>query len=546
VSLPARRGLLRAALVLVCPVVGCADLVGAEFDLPHPYDVCVANAVEPCYTGADGTEGIGPCHAGTHQCLEDQSGWGPCVGEVTPNVEIYPAEAPTRVDENNCDDYTGNHVWSANYGDASGQRGSAIALDSHGNVYACGHNLGTIDFGGEALGHTAPYDGYLAKLDGNGRHLWSKRFGANGMPVTADACNAVAVDGDDVIVAGQFEGELTAGSELIGNSDTLAGFVARYSPEGDHEWGAVIGGTGSTVINAVAARGGRVVVTGSFTGTIQLEGFAPLESHAEAYYSLFVVAFDAASGQPVWVLQDSSTAQEWMHAHAIAIDGSGDVYVAGTFNGLLAIGNEPPALLAFGQLPQTFLFKLSKGGHGIWQRLLGPTEHGFASATLAIAKNGDVVVATNLIDHVDLGEGDIKSAGGKDILLIRFAPDGDLRWARRYGDAQNEQVVGGLTVDADDNVVMVGTMQGSIAFGNTNFWSVAFNDAWVAKLDSEGAPLWSRSFGGDHADDLIAVATDADRNVFLIGHFQGTVGWGGADLTSPGIEYDVVLVKLAP
>lgn len=49
---------------------------------------CTPGAAESCYSGPDGTEGVGICKAGTHECFEDGEfgKWGPCVGETLPTV----------------------------------------------------------------------------------------------------------------------------------------------------------------------------------------------------------------------------------------------------------------------------------------------------------------------------------------------------------------------------------------------------------------------------------------------------------------------------
>jgi len=44
---------------------------------------CIEGQTQSCYSGPDGTQGVGPCSAGQQVC--DVSGmWGPCVGEVKP------------------------------------------------------------------------------------------------------------------------------------------------------------------------------------------------------------------------------------------------------------------------------------------------------------------------------------------------------------------------------------------------------------------------------------------------------------------------------
>lgn len=41
--------------------------------------------VQECYTGPEGTEGVGPCKAGKQVCLRDK--WGPCMNEIVPSKE---------------------------------------------------------------------------------------------------------------------------------------------------------------------------------------------------------------------------------------------------------------------------------------------------------------------------------------------------------------------------------------------------------------------------------------------------------------------------
>ena len=62
-------------------LVGCADpsCVGLT-------GCCTDGMSRPCYTGANGTEGVGPCHGGTQLCGANGA-YGPCMGEVVPGTE---------------------------------------------------------------------------------------------------------------------------------------------------------------------------------------------------------------------------------------------------------------------------------------------------------------------------------------------------------------------------------------------------------------------------------------------------------------------------
>ncbi|MEZ4309758.1 MAG: hypothetical protein R3F14_17110 [Polyangiaceae bacterium] len=54
--------------------------------LPKP--ICTPKVQEACYTGPPGTLGIGNCQSGMRECLSDGTGFGPCIGEVTPSAEV--------------------------------------------------------------------------------------------------------------------------------------------------------------------------------------------------------------------------------------------------------------------------------------------------------------------------------------------------------------------------------------------------------------------------------------------------------------------------
>lgn len=56
--------------------------------------------------------------------------------------------------------------------------------------------------------------------------------------------------------------------------------------------------------------------------------------------------------------------------------------------------------------------------------------------------------------------------------------------------------------------------------------------------------LWSKRFGSTGSDQGFGVAVDSSGNVLATGFFEGTVNFGGGNLTSAG-SGDIFLLKLA-
>lgn len=73
----------------VLPTAEQCDGDGADEDCDGASDdgdcSCAPGEQQACYSGPDGTQGVGTCAAGTQTCGE--AGWGPCEGDVTPAQE---------------------------------------------------------------------------------------------------------------------------------------------------------------------------------------------------------------------------------------------------------------------------------------------------------------------------------------------------------------------------------------------------------------------------------------------------------------------------
>ena len=125
-------------------------------------------------------------------------------------------------------DPKGNHVWSKNYGDAGRQSFSSVAVDSSGNVFVAANFEGSVDFGGDVLTSAGGFDIFVAKLNADGNHLWSNRFGDGDNPQFA---HSVAVDSTgSIVIAGQFGGSVDFGGGTLTSAGDRDIFVAKFAP----------------------------------------------------------------------------------------------------------------------------------------------------------------------------------------------------------------------------------------------------------------------------------------------------------------------------
>ena len=92
----------------------------------------------------------------------------------------------------------------------------------------------------------------------------------------------------------------------------------------------------------------------------------------------------------------------------------------------------------------------------------------------------------------------------------------------------------GLALDASDNIVLTGSILGSVDFGGGALTGNGSYDIFLAKLSPNANHLWSRRYGVLYDDHGNAVATDSGGNIVLVGDFHQGVDFGGGLLTSPG------------
>src|SRR5205823_2738105 len=88
-----------------------------------------------------------------------------------------------------------------------------------------------------------------------------------------------------------------------------------------------------------------------------------------------------------------------------------------------------------------------------------------------------------------------------------------------------------------------GFLYPSTTFGSFTINSIGVQDAYLAKINSQGNWAWAKGFGGVDGDQGLALDADLESHVFLAGYFWSSVDFGCTTLTSTG-SADIFLSKL--
>jgi uncharacterized delta-60 repeat protein len=337
-----------------------------------------------------------------------------------------------------------------------------MAVDNIGNVYVTGYSP-ELPFG---------VDYFTAKYDASGNPIWSVRYDYNG----DDFANAIAVDGSGNIYV--------TGSSYNSDSDIKDDWdyaTVKYNSEGQEQWVARYNGPGNSSDEATA-----IAVDGS--GNVYVTGYS---KGSDTYYDYATVKYNS-EGEEQWVARYNGPGNYYDYAHAIAIDGSGNVYVTGESRGS-------------GTFDDYATVKYNSSGQEQWvARYNGPGNSGDGANAIAVDGSGNIYV-TGSSYNLDL---DIKDDW--DYATVKYNSEGQEQWVARYnGPGNSSDEANAIAVDGSGNVYVTGSSVGS----GTSF------DYMTVKYNSEGQEQWVARYNGpgNGNDYANAIAVDGSGNIYVTG-----------------------------
>ena len=242
--------------------------------------------------------------------------------------------------------------------------------------------------------------------------------------------------------------------------------------------------------------------------------------------------------------------------YGVAVDGSGNVYTTGVFQGTVDFDPGPGTftIASFGS-QDIYISKLDALGNFVWAKSIGGTG---ADAGLAITLDGasNVYVTGYFNGTVDFDPGPVavnitSSGGSQDIFALELNSSGNYIGAVSMGGTGSDQGFS-IAVDIAGNVYTTGLYAGVADFDPSastfTLASAGGPDIFVSKLSSIGAFVWAKSLGGASSNEEgHTIKVDASNNVYVTGFFAATAdfdpGVGTYTLTSAGSS-DVFVSKL--
>jgi uncharacterized protein YjiK len=195
-----------------------------------------------------------------------------------------------------------------------------------------------------------------------------------------------------------------------------------------------------------------------------------LDGNTSVGHSDFFVAKYDSSGNKLFTKQLGVSMTDTL-AHGIAVDSSGNMYVAGQTTGGLD-GNTLTGIVDF------FVTKYDSLGNRVRTKQLGVSGEGTYAYGVAVDSNGNLYVAGQTWGGLDGNT----LTGATDYFVTKYDSSGKKLYTKQVGVSVQGTSAEGVAVDSNDNVYVTGYTGGGLD-GNTN---MGYSDFFVTKYDSLG------------------------------------------------------------
>jgi len=379
---------------------------------------------------------------------------------------------------------------------------------------------------------------------------WARHFGFPASLPTNPANNAKSISTDaagNVYTAGTFGETIDFNpgpaieNVVASGADVNGVYISKLDPLGNFVWVRQLPIKVDGPVNMTTDAAGNVYLTTGLRHNADVDpGPATVLLTKMGDRDAIVVKFDT-NGNLLWARQfgglSNAIPQSVAEGTAIAVDGSGNVVLAGNFTKIIDV-DPGPAIINFTAIGtyESFIVKLNSNGNFIWAGKFGDVTSAFHRVAITDIKcdaAGDVYSTGNFQGDCDFDPSSntsiLSSFGPSEGFACKLSASGSFLWVRHFGNSViANQLFSPLTLglDAQSNVYIAGNFLGTqdVDPGPAvyNLSSAGAADAFLIRLTNTGNFTWAHNIGSSAADGYVDLSIDNTGSVHLLGYAKGS------------------------
>ncbi|MFO7524739.1 MAG: choice-of-anchor D domain-containing protein [Ignavibacteriaceae bacterium] len=247
--------------------------------------------------------------------------------------------------------------------------------------------------------------------------------------------------------------------------------------------------------------------------------------HSQIYFSILIILFmsmDTATTKaqtqldPEFLWAVSAGGFAYDNSRDVVTDNAGNIFITGSYDVFADFGDTTLVT----ETENVFIAKLDTDGNFMWAKSVlnfGTIE----VVTITLDNTENIIIAGNFAGRFQIESGEeLLSAGGLDVVILKYSPDGDFIWLNQFGGIEDNRV-NDISTDTFNNIYFTG-YNNSPTTGSNQIYTASFNEAGVFQ--------WQRSTTGiGFYDKGTGICVNNMNNIFVTGAFGDTKIFEGSN-----------------
>ena len=269
-------------------------------------------------------------------------------------------------------------------------------------------------------------------------------------------------------------------------------------------------------VSLINGNSSSLYITGYFKGNVSFDSYTLTESGNG--WDAFVIKLNAANGNVVWAKSFGTNAGTDQF-HSIDLNNN-LLYLSGTASPSLTLNSftvnangNTPTMIAVIDTNGTVINASSYGASGV-----------VFNNNIKVIPGGDLLFTCNFNNSFTMGNTNVTTTGYHDFLISRINKTTLAPIWVKFGGSIYDDYSTSMTVDQNANTYLLFNFSKTMNWGTQSITSRGDKDIGLSKIDSTGAIMWVKNFGGPLTeysgkikmfnDSLLVTATCGDSVKF--------------------------------